>query len=309
MKGISTIICTYNSGDKLVPTLQYLAAQKLMPDIPYEIIIVDNNCTDDTVNTSINAWEEMQTPFPLIVVEEPKAGLNFARKKGIQNAKFEYIIFCDDDNWLCADYFIKVFSIFEKMPNVAIIGGVGEAVSNVPLPKWFYDVNGFGFAVSSEGRHTGFVDSVYGAGMALRKEIFITNIRDTRFLLTDRKGTSLSSGGDTEICMLVKRAGFKIYLDESLTFKHFLPATRLKWKYYLQLRKSFGIATAHLQINENYPLIKSRAIGFLSIAKFSIRNLKYFLFAKFFKEFKCAQFVQELSRRKTILKLSNGTFV
>jgi len=164
-----------------------------------------------------------------------------------------------------------------------------------------------GFAVGAEGRQTGYVDSVYGAGMALRKSIFYKVTKSNfSFILSDRKGKKLSSGGDTEICMLVRNAGYKIYFDDSLTFKHYLSNDRLQWRYYLKLRRSFGKSSAHLlmaDINSNTTSLhhKSFLKQFLSLFKFALLHFNYFFFPAFIKSATCANFIQELSMRTAFL--------
>lgn len=307
MKGISVIICCYNSGNKLIPTLTHLAKQKISDDNNAEIIIVDNNCTDNTVEIAFETWANLNRPFPLSVTVQPLPGLNYARQKGASVARYEYIVMCDDDNWLCEDYLSGIYKLFETMPEVAMMGGVGEAVSDIRLPQWFYDMKGFGYAVGNEGRKTGYVDSVYGAGMAFRKSVFLSQTENNySFILTDRKGKILSSGGDTEISMLVKDAGYKIYLDTSLTFKHFLAGERLQWNYYLNLRKSFGKANALLQLykeritNNNQPVKKNKIRQFLTLIKFVANHLNFLLFPGSAKNETCAGFMQEMSKRVTL---------
>lgn len=305
MKGLSVIVCCYNSGDKLIPTLAHLAKQQTLAGVWYELLIVDNNCTDNSINTAKIKWEQYDAPFPQRIISANIPGLSFAREAGIKNAAYPYVVLCDDDNWLSEDYLAKVYSLFEKMPEAALIGGVGEAVSDIDLPQWFTAVDGFGYAVGNEGRNTGYVESIYGAGMALRKDVFNSVIRDVPLILCDRKKKSLSSGGDTEICMRIRKAGYKIYLDEELIFKHFLSSNRLKWKYYLQLRKAFGKANALLQINNGAVTGKNNLTAFLSIVKYALLHSKYFLFPLFYKEEACASYVQEINRRLQLL--SSGT--
>jgi hypothetical protein len=57
-------------------------------------------------------------------------------------------------------------------------------------------------------------------------------------ILSDRKGKKLSSGGDVELVYALKLAGYAIYFDERLFFKHVMPATRLTFNYLKKIRKS-----------------------------------------------------------------------
>jgi hypothetical protein len=73
---------------------------------------------------------------------------------------------------------------------------------------------------------------IAGAGMIVRKEIFevLEKISFNNFL-PDRKGNALSSGGDSELCLIILFLGYDLYYDERLEFTHFIPAKRLSWKY------------------------------------------------------------------------------
>lgn len=306
-QGISVVICCHNSCTKIEATLNAMALQMQQPDIGFEIIVVDNCCTDNTVNKTLQHWDKLGNLFPLTVVEEPTPGLSYARQKGINAAAFEYIILCDDDNWLCNDYLLKAFTIFEAQPEAALLGGVGEAVFEGNIcPVWFKKLDGFGYAVGDEGRTTGFTSTVYGAGMGIRKTVFNKLIgANWAIILSDRKGNSLSSGGDTEICLIIKNAGHKIYFDQSLKFKHFISANRLQWNYYLKLRRSFGFANAYLAVYKNEKLGHLSGKDFyrnlLQFYYFIFRNLHFFLFPFLFKTGRCAWFIQNLSLKRTLL--------
>lgn len=305
MKGLSVIICCYNSGNKLIATLQYLAKQQKVPGIDYELILVDNNCTDNSIEIATDTWASLNTPYPLNIVLQVIPGLSYARTMGINVSRYGYVVLCDDDNWLSENYLLKMFRLLEAMPAVALVGGVGEAVTDGLVPQWFNDLKGFGYAVGTEGRVTGPVTSVYGAGMGIRKSVF-KNIEkgDANFMLSDRKGKNLSSGGDTEICMIISSAGHTIYLDTSLNFKHYLSNARLKWGYYLRLRIAFGKASAYLQLYDDrhsFAVLKKKnsLSKFYSLVKFSILHVKYLLLPFYFKNVHCANAVQQMSLQFT----------
>jgi glycosyltransferase involved in cell wall biosynthesis len=301
MNGVSVIICCYNSSEKLPPTLAHLAEQILEPGINYEIILVDNNCTDDTQVIALETWQKLGNPFVLKIVKQLLPGLNYAREMGINMACYEYVVLCDDDNWLCFDYLLKIYRLFETILDIVLIGGVGEGVYEITPPEWFFKLNGFGYAIGDEGRKTGFVDSIYGAGMSLRKSIFQSLVKKPfALILSDRNGKELSSGGDTEISKLFSIAGYKIYLDTSLTFKHYFEKKRLGWGYYLKLRRSFGKANAYLQLYEKYLPNRSLEIDknvfhqLLFVTFFSIRHFYYLLFPYLFKNEGCSNFNEKL---------------
>ena len=98
--GISIIICCYNSEWIIARCLDALKQQRFSTPLEWEIIVVDNACTDETTTIVGRYLKEL----PLRIVFEPEPGLLNARKRGISVAKYQYSIFCDDDNILCPNY-------------------------------------------------------------------------------------------------------------------------------------------------------------------------------------------------------------
>ena len=103
MDGISIIICCYNGASRITDALKHLSKQKVN-GIAWEILPVDNASTDNTEKVATKFWSTVGVKPMLRIIHESKPGLSFARERGIQEAKFDIIIFCDDDNWLCDTY-------------------------------------------------------------------------------------------------------------------------------------------------------------------------------------------------------------
>src|SRR5690606_16090679 len=242
-QGVSVIICCYNSAKRLPETLRHLALQKVPSDIPWEVIVVNNASTDDTVHVAEQEWSQYNLSIPFRIVDQPKPGLSNARDKGFEVAAYEYCLFCDDDNWLQKDYVRIAFETMESDPTIGAVGGQGEPVFEGDKPSWFDEYRGL-YAIDSQGnvgditREKG---HLYGAGMAVRKfgyerilEGYFANV------LSDRIGSSLSSGGDTEICFALVLAGYKICFNPQLHFKHFITQNRLNKTYLVKLKLSIS---------------------------------------------------------------------
>jgi len=88
--GLSVIVCCYNSSKFITACLEHIACQNL-DGITLEVILVDNNCTDDTVNIALQAWRTCGSPFILRIIEEKVSGIAYARKKGVLEAKGEIL--------------------------------------------------------------------------------------------------------------------------------------------------------------------------------------------------------------------------
>lgn len=249
--GVSVIICCYNSANRLKETIKHLAAQEVSKEIPWEIIIVNNNSTDNTRSVGlaeIKRYPNLDSRF--IIIDELKPGLSNARHKGVETAKYDYIIFCDDDNWLGKDYVETAFQILTKTPDVGACGGQSGAISDIEFPDWFDDYKA-GYAVGKQGTTTGDISQrkyLWGSGLAFRKSLYIRAFEKLPSLLTDRKGSELSSGGDSEICMRFLLIGYRLFYSDELVFKHFIESSRLTITYRNKLFDGFSNSQRILQI-------------------------------------------------------------
>lgn len=138
---VSIVICCYNSSTRIKTTLQYLSKQNF-DSIKCEIILVDNNCNDNTVQIAKSTWIDCKSPFPLRIEAEKQPGLSHARKKGVFAASGEIIIFCDDDNWLDEDYLRIAHETMTSNNAIGVLAGQSRAVSDVEIPTWFYSYYG-----------------------------------------------------------------------------------------------------------------------------------------------------------------------
>lgn len=239
VRGISVVVCCYNSSLRLPRTLKHLADQKVRSNVNCEVIVVDNNSCDSTAHAAKAEWLRLGEPYPLTVVSEDNPGLSNARKKGIQTARYEYICFCDDDNWLCDTYLETAIVVMDSNPSIGVLAGQGVAVSDIVIPNWFYTYYR-SFACGVLDLESGDVtkrQEVWGAGMVIRRSVYL-DLRKAGFqhLSLDREGEKLTSGGDTEICYWHILVGYKLWYDERLVFEHYMPSSRLSKDYLRSLQ-------------------------------------------------------------------------
>jgi len=253
--GISVVICCFNSAQRIVPTLHQLAAQTNITAAFWEVILVNNTSTDNTVEVAVNCWNELPDGLPqLKVVTETKQGLSSARKKGIKEASFDLVLFCDDDNWLNQDYLSIALEIMQKDPDIGALGGQGSPVFEGAEPPYFWVNQYHALAIGAqsviEGDITNERGVLYGAGMIVRKKAFLILQSEFAFdfLLPDRTNNTLTSSGDHELCFALKIIGFKIFHSHRLKFQHYMPAFRTTIRYYKKLFLGFGSAYAMLAV-------------------------------------------------------------
>jgi glycosyltransferase involved in cell wall biosynthesis len=258
---ISVVICCYNSANLIKKTLEYIVCQDLV-DLSCEVILVDNNCTDDTVSVAITTWKNCGNPFSLNIIKENRAGLSYARKRGVLASKGKIIIFCDDDNWLESNYVSTSFQYF--LSNKKCLGACSkaEAVSDVEFPDWFKDYQSFyacGLPQLNEGSDN--LITLRGAGMIIRGEIlrqlYKLGIKNT---LSDRKGKELNSSGDDELSYWLEVIGGELKYLPNLHLQHFISPERLTIDYRDKLLN--GIFRSVKLLNLNKKLIRKLLFPF-----------------------------------------------
>jgi len=265
-KGISIVICCYNSVPRIRPTLEHIAKQQTSISFPWEVILVDNNSKDGTSNIAQQIWKQQQrADVDFRVIFEEKPGLIHARKTGIAAAKYEYLLFCDDDNWIAYDYLKVAYDIMSANNRIAICGGCGEGTFDTQKPVWF-DMYQRAFAVGPQYEKEGIITErfvLYGACSVFRKSV-LEYIREIghESLLIGRKGSQLSGGEDYEYSLLVTMLGYQLWYSPRLRFKHYMPEQRMNRDYLKRL--IFGSAKGYaslllyrLVINGTYSDIRS----------------------------------------------------
>lgn len=229
------------------PTLEH--ALKQSASFPFEILVVDNASTDGTVAWVDEFANQSESKELFRVVREETPGLSQARLKGISEARYSIVLFCDDDNWLSENYLEIGYTKFMANPKLGVLGGEGIPVFESEKPDWF-DRFSHSFAVGDLGMKSGILprgSAVYGASCFFRKASLNQLLeKGWRSILSDRKGNSLSSGGDVELCYAIQLMGYSVGFEKQLKFHHFLEERRLRWEYYLRLKE--GIA-------ESFPLL------------------------------------------------------
>lgn len=253
MKGFSIIVCSYNGSLRIPKLIEHLT-QLETKGFNYEILIIDNNSTDNTYSVALNLSLKYTS---IRVFMEPSPGKSNAMICGFNFAQFEYLIICDDDNYLDQCYLVNAYRILQDNHKVGIIGGKGILMSNVIIPNWFH-LHENAWAIGKQNHFTGEIDelfpSVWGAGMIIRKKAWDHLIEaGFNLFLTGKKANKVSMAGeDTELCILIKSIGYSIYFDERLTFLHKLNESRISWKHLLKLKIGFTRSQVYFEFYKMY---------------------------------------------------------
>jgi glycosyltransferase involved in cell wall biosynthesis len=246
-KGISVVICLYNSEQRIKKVLECLLSQQNHDRIAWEVILVDNASTDNSVAIARQTWNHPRVP--LHIISEPQQGQSYATRTGIKNAAYDIIIMVDDDNYVSPNYVSQAYKIMEAHPEVGIAGGRGIGIFEKEPPAWFKNFEQ-ALAIGPQADAEGYVDDrrgyIYGAGSIIRKPVYDYLISNNfKLMLKGRIGKSLVAGEDSERSHAFRILGYKLWYDPSLEFGHQMPAVRINWKYIRKLYKSFGRASAY----------------------------------------------------------------
>jgi glycosyltransferase involved in cell wall biosynthesis len=280
-EGVSIIICSFNGALRLPETLKHLANQVVF-SVKWEVILVSNKSTDNTIKVARETWSNLNCQTPLIIIDEPNPGKSNALKNGAFRAKYDYFIVCDDDNWLDPGYVQTSFEIMQGNSRIGVLGGDSVAVCETSPPQWFEAKKCY-YAVGKQGEHSGDATArwfLWGAGSVLRKKVFLYFINaGLSNLLGGRKGNDdLTGGEDVEICKWYILAGYKLWYDNRLKIKHYITMDRLTESYFEKLWNGFentdywqGRYDILLHIkSEN----KSRFENLIRGLKYKVRNKK-----------------------------------
>jgi glycosyltransferase involved in cell wall biosynthesis len=241
--GISVVICCYNSRTRLPASLRHLAAQKISSAIPWEVIIIDNASTDGTKECAEKAWSGTK-PAPLRIIQEPQKGLAYARQRGICEAQYALVSFIDDDNHVDSHWIEMVSRVFRTVPNIGLCGARPIPAPETEPPFWF---DRYIDAYATRLKFEDYYDvstsplAIKGAGLTLHTDVWHT-LRKAGFTFKTigRKGKNLSSGEDNELAFATALAGYRLWNEPSLIFRHFIPRERLCWSYLRKLYRGFG---------------------------------------------------------------------
>jgi glycosyltransferase involved in cell wall biosynthesis len=248
VKGVSIIICCYNSAKRIIPTLEHLQKQKFDFQIDWEIILVDNNSSDNTIEVASNFWNT-NIATQLFIIKEPQIGQAYARNTGVKNAKYSILSYIDDDNWVPNNYVSTVMTTFEKNDKIGVLGCniIGEF--EVEPPNWIIDyLDGYAIGQLYNQANVTELGAVYGAGMSIRKSALeLLFNKGWQPYLSGRSKKKLYSGDDTELCYALRLFNYQIYYDKDLTIKHYIPKERLQLDYLLNLFRGFGASDVVLK--------------------------------------------------------------
>lgn len=273
---LSVIILNYNVRYFL--ELCVLSVEKAIQNVEAEIIVVDNNSTDDSCVM-------MQSRFPAIKLIQNNDNVGFPKGNniGVRLAQGEYICILNPDTVVAEDTFEKVLAFAQKQNNLGIVGcklidGTGnflpESKRGIPTPwvaftkilglyKWFPKsalCNRY-YAQHLSENQTGEVEILVGAFMLMKRALYneLGGFDENCFMYSD----------DVDLSYMALQKGKSNYYFPETTVIHYKGESTVKDGAYM---KRFQEAMnffykKHFKVSFFFSLFMKIGIVFFSIMK------------------------------------------
>lgn len=233
------LICTYNRARHLRETLAALVAMNPVANCEVEIIVVDNNSTDNTAAVVQEAARDASVR--VVYASEKQQGKSFALNRGLETARGDIVALTDDDVLPAVDWLQRIVENFRARQVTFVFGKVLPRWGATPPPellsKRAQDVWGPLAIVDYGDEATDYVAEStgqrlpVGANLAFARSALVT-IGGWRTDL-GKVDNSLISGEDHEIFMRLRRfALYSGYYDPEVSVRHYVPPSRLTRRYF-----------------------------------------------------------------------------
>ena len=247
---ISIVLPTYNRASGVLKSVASVLAQTAAPDT-YELIIVDNNSTDETAAVLTELVKKEGSRIRQVV--ETKQGVSFARNRGIAEARADVIAFFDDDVRVGDNWIEIIARTFAERPELDCIGGRVLPEWEAPPPTWLTSVHWAPLALQDLGDHRMTISAQN------RRGLISANLACRRRLL-DRVGgfspafqrvkDGIGSIEDDEWIRRVWKTDARVlYLPELVAYAD-VPVSRLTRRYHRRWHSGHGRFYAALHAEE-----------------------------------------------------------
>jgi glycosyltransferase involved in cell wall biosynthesis len=238
-------IPTYNGASRLPELLERLQNQLHTEHFSWEIIVVDNNSTDNTAKIVQNYQASWQHPYPLKYCFEPKQGAAHARYTAVKQAQGKYIAFLDDDNYPTSNWVAAAYEFGEKHPNAGAYASQIHPNWEVQPPANFQRIAAF-LAITERGN----LPLLYepqkkllppSAGLVVRREAWLKSVPN-QAILTGRVAGNMLTGEDLEMLSHIQKSGWEIWYNPEMEIYHQIPRWRLQREYLIPFFRGIGLS-------------------------------------------------------------------
>lgn len=244
---VSTVIVTRNRAQELKHVLGSLATQNTKLD---ELIVVDNNSTDETKKL-VKSFAK-NSNFPVRYILEKTKGYPIVYNRGIKESSYNWIVFIDDDCIASNSWFEALKTSLKKNSNAAAILGRSHTFfkNNIfSLVTLIFDEF---WKLSSINKSNRVIDLevLDNKNIAYNKKFILEN---NTFFSEDIIKYYNGACEDSDLGMKIQQAGGKAYYCKEMYVEHKDP-TNFMW-YYRKLNFS---ARAHSLYEQRWAKFRNK---------------------------------------------------
>lgn len=243
-------ICTYNRSRLLQLCIDSIDKLEY-PREEFEVLVVDNNSTDDTANFC----REISSKYPQLnfrYVLETQQGVGHTRTRGAKEAKGELVAYIDDDCLAYRDWLKNIVEFYNKHEEAMSTGGKIVPKYLVPVADWFGKYFWGLVGLYDQGNRIFQMKGIRypsGANMHFRKAAF------EKYGYFDgnlgRSGKSLMAGEEKAMYLKLINNNEKVYYLPHVVVQHHVEGNKFD-KAYVR-RHSYGIGGSERLMNAGKP--------------------------------------------------------
>lgn len=246
----TVVIATFNGADRIGAVLDRLRCQVGTKDIVWEIIVVDNNSTDNTADVIRQYQQNWPSSIPLRYEFEAKQGAGYARQHGTKAANSPLIGYLDDDNLPWINWVRAAYRFGQQHPHIGVYGSRIHGKFDSAPPPGFERIAAL-LALTDRGpRPIPYRPETKvlppGAGLVVRRQAWLENVPDERTLA--HKFGDREAGEDLEVVLRIQRAGWPVWYNAHMWMHHDIPSHRLSKQYLTTLCKGIGLSRYHTRM-------------------------------------------------------------
>jgi len=231
MMNLSVVMSTFNRPNDTLRFLESLEKTVTRRGVQWEVVVVDNNSTDNTA--AVVASYINRARYPLRLITEHQQGRSAGINAGIRACSGGYLAFTDDDVLVTPEWVQGIVDYFDKHPEAGCIGGMVKLFNpdDAPITISTSSV----YAVVDRTTFTPHNTLIFGCNTAVRRSL-LDEIG--LFDLELGVGTPTRSGEDVDLVYRVITSSCEVHYVPEIVVHH--NHGRRTSKQIKQLRKGYG---------------------------------------------------------------------
>lgn len=245
---ITLVVCTYNRSAELRELLESALAQATPGGFRYEVLVVDNNSSDDTRLLV----ESLQAAHPnLSYVLEPRQGKSFALTRALDLIRSPLYTITDDDFLLPPEWLGEIVAAFREHPEASFVSGKVLPWWKAEPAPWLTSRHWAAIAMADHGEQPFYADT--GNPICLLACAFrLADVQDAGGYPGDLAVSRGRVGGteDADLLMRLWRRGKRGLYLPATTLYHKVEPERLTKAYHRRWHRGHGRSHAVMRVPE-----------------------------------------------------------